>query len=587
MTKNGEDVQKIRNAEFPRDLPSELEENIMIVVCESDSINWSFHEGAKHNFAPTVFWTTPHVQDEDRSPPPCMSLTRFLIQHALSYIFGGVDLKSATKHTASRAAAKRKVPYITVYILSNSASHEEDIAFLFQDVPARLFRLRNTDFFTSQQLGEITKPLISVSQFAAMYAAKKDHGSPILLLNGGSAVTYMGMDKESKLLGGGACPGMSIRCRTLFDYCGENFPTIDFAKFKLITDKAKRDKKPISIFASNMEVGIAANATAEFAGQLRNIVKQFLKAVGPSDTPVTVVITGDDTETIEELLKDNCSNMIETEPDVVFPSSSKVAFCVRKNMVPYGVQQLLAANKRKRSPLDPDEELRESLVGLRVATFVQKSNDAKTVFRGSVSKVVRGKKFEEDTFVVLLDDGEKVVFDLLQLYDAMALYSEVGEETKEENKEEWVGEKREALTKVQVNLEENNDKIKKRKIELDAAKKKDGSIIKTVCPEEKSKAKEEECKAKKRPRPNPKKEMGDPKKYVGLRVAKFFDDPTEEDQDNQIIYFGTIDRFTTGKSLWHVTYDDNDEEEFDFNEIRSVILLYTKNNKDDEKHISG
>ena len=57
MTKNGEDVQKIRNAEFPRDLPSELEENIMIVVCESDSINWSFHEGAKHNFAPTVFWT--------------------------------------------------------------------------------------------------------------------------------------------------------------------------------------------------------------------------------------------------------------------------------------------------------------------------------------------------------------------------------------------------------------------------------------------------------------------------------------------------------------------------------------------------
>jgi hypothetical protein len=57
MTKKGEDVQEITNAEFPRDLPSELEENIMIIVCESDSINWSFHEGAKRNFAPTVFWT--------------------------------------------------------------------------------------------------------------------------------------------------------------------------------------------------------------------------------------------------------------------------------------------------------------------------------------------------------------------------------------------------------------------------------------------------------------------------------------------------------------------------------------------------
>ena len=105
-------------------------------------------------------------------------------------------MKSATKHSASRAAAKRKVPSITVYVLSNSVDHENDISFLFQDVPARLFRLRNTDFFTSLQLGEITKPLISVGQFAAMYAAKEDHGSPILLLNGGSAITYMGMDKD-------------------------------------------------------------------------------------------------------------------------------------------------------------------------------------------------------------------------------------------------------------------------------------------------------------------------------------------------------------------------------------------------------
>jgi len=579
MTKIGHTVQGITNAEFPQDLPSELEENIIFIVCESDSINWSFHEGAKHNFAPTVFWTTPHVQEEDRSPPPCMSLTRFLCQHALSYIFGGVDLKSATKHSASRAASKRKVPSITVYILSNSANHEEDISFLFQDIPARLFRLRNSDFFTSQQLGEITKPLISVGQFAAMYAAKEDHGSPILLLNGGSAITYMGMNKESKILGGGACPGMSIRCRTLFDYCSKDFPTIDFDKYKQITDKAKKDKKPISIFASNMEVGIAANATAEMAGTLRNIVKQFLKAVGPSDTPVTVVITGDDTETLEQLLKENCSDMVETEPDVAFPSSSEVTFCVRKNMVPYGVQRLLTANKRKRSPLDPDEEIREALVGLRVATFLKKSNDTKTIFRGSIGRVIHGKIFGEDTYVVFIDDGENIVFDLVQLYDAMSLYGEVGEQTKEENKQDWVGEKREASTKVQVNLEGNNDKIKKRKSELDAAKKKDGSIIKIVCPEENNRS-------KKRQRSSPKKEEDDTKKYIGQRIAKYFDDPTPEDPDHQVIYFGTIDTFSRDNLLWHIKYDDGDEEEFDFGEIRAAILLYSKNNNGDEKNHS-
>lgn len=580
MTMKGENIQAISNAEFPRDLPSDLEENIIVIVCESDSINWSFHEGAKHNFAPTVFWTTPHVQEEDRSPPPCMSLTRFLCQHALSYIFGGVDLKSATKHSASRAAAKRKIPSITVYMLSNSTNHEDDISFLFKDVPTRLFRLRNTDFFTSQQLGEITKPLISVGQFAAMFAAKEDYGSPILLLNGGSAITYMGMDIESKLLGGGACPGMSIRCRTLFDYCSKDFPTIDFDKYKQITDKAKFDKKPISIFASNMEVGIAANATAELAGQLRNIVKQFLKAVGPLDTPVTVVITGDDTETLEQLLKENCSDMIETEPDVKFPSSSEVTFCVRKNMVPYGVQHLLAANKRKRSPLDPDEEIREALVGLRAATCVKNSNSSKTILRGSIGRVFRGKIFEEDSYLLLLDDGEKIVLDLLQLYDAMALYAEVGEETNEANKELWVGEKREALSKVQGDLEGNNDKIKKRKIELDAAKKKNGSIIKTVCPEEKSRS-------PKRQKSSAKNEEDDHKKYIGQRIAKFFDDPTPENPDNQIIYFGTIDRLSADKSLWHIKYDDDDEEEFDFSEIRAAILLHAKNRNNDVKNLSG
>ena len=364
---------------------------------------------------------TPHVQDEDRSPSPCTSLTRFLCQHALSYIFGGVDLKSATKQSASRAAAKRKVPSITAYILSNNANHEKDISFLFQDVPTRLFRLHNKNFFTSQQLGEITRPLISVGQFAAMYAAKEDHGSPILLLNGGSAITYMGMDKESKLLGGGACPGMSIRCRTLFDYCSKDFPNIDFEKYKQITEKAKDDNKPISIFASNMEVGIAANATAELAGQLRNIVKQFLKAVGPSETPVTVVITGDDIETLEQLLKKNCSGMVETEPDVAFPSSSEVTFRMRKNMVPYGVQYLLTANREKRSPLDPDEEIRDTLMGLRIATFSTDATDFQGICRGLIVRIVRGERFEEDTFVVLLDSGKNVFLDLLQLYGELTL----------------------------------------------------------------------------------------------------------------------------------------------------------------------
>ena len=159
----------------------------------------------------------------------------------------------------------------------------------------------------------------------------------------------------------------------------------------------------------------------------------------------------------------------------------------------------------------------------------------------------------------------------------MALYAEVGEETKEENKEDWVEEKREVLTKVQVDLETNNDKIKKRKVQLDTAKKKDGSIINTV-------RLEEQNKTKKRKRASAEKKNDDPKKYVGQRIAKYFDDPTDEDPGHQVIYFGTIDKFSNDNALWHIKYDDDDEEEFDYTEIRAAILLYAKSKNEDSKN---
>lgn len=359
---------------------------------------------------------TPHIQDEDRSPTPCLTLHRFLSKHAMTLIFGGGEMKDATKQSASRAAAKRKVPSVSIYVLSNSRDHERDLVQLFRDVPSRLIRLRPSNFFTSKQLGGLSESMLSVGQYAAMYAAKKDHGSPILLLTGGNAITYVGIDKDSKFLGGGACPGMSIRCRSLFDFCTKDFPSVDFHEYKKITDKARLDKKPISLFATNMQVGIAANATAELAGHLRNIIKQFLKLVGPADTPATVVVTGEDLEILGQLLKEDCSGLIETEPDVAYPSSDKIAFTLRKNLTHYGVEHLLLANQKKRPIPNPDEETRDRFIGLRVATFKKPS---KTTFRGSISRIVPGKKLEEDTFVVLLDDGETVYLDFLQIYGTL------------------------------------------------------------------------------------------------------------------------------------------------------------------------
>jgi len=157
--------------------------------------------------------------------------------------------------------------------------------------------------------------------------------------------------------------------------------------------------------------------------------------------------------------------------------------------------------------------------------------------------------------------------------DSLSLYKEVSEEDKEENNEDWVGEKREALTKVQANLEGKNDQIKKRKIELEIGKQEDGSIVNTL-----ARSKQEKRGAK---RQRSEKE-DNPKKYIGQRIAKYF----PEDDDSETMYFGTIDRYSSKSSLWHVMYDDDDQEEFDKDEIRAGILLYAKNKDGDKKNRS-
>ncbi len=48
---------EITNAELPRDIPSDLEDKFLVIICEPDSVHWSIHEGTKHGFAPLVFWT--------------------------------------------------------------------------------------------------------------------------------------------------------------------------------------------------------------------------------------------------------------------------------------------------------------------------------------------------------------------------------------------------------------------------------------------------------------------------------------------------------------------------------------------------
>ena len=49
------------------------------------------------------------------------------------------------------------------------------------------------------------------------------------------------------------------------------------------------------------------------------------------------------------------------------------------------------------------------------------------MIRGSVDRVIVGKTLEEDTFLVLLDGGGKVVLDLVQLYGTFICFDSMNE----------------------------------------------------------------------------------------------------------------------------------------------------------------
>jgi len=251
---------------------------------------------------------------------------------------------------------------------------------------------------------------------------------------------------------------------------------------------------------------------------------------------------------------------------------------------------LLQANAGKKPApgSDTDDEYRERLVGLRgarAASFNVNNQVKGGIFRGTIVLVLHesGKSLQEDTFEILFDnDGERQVLDLVELYDALALYMEVGEETEEENKLDWVAKKRETSKNVQACLLKKFSKIQKRQEELDAILETEGSIAKVLgIPPLVQRG-------KKRSRPSDGKHPN-PQQFVSKRIAKWFEGPDPDDPTKSVssLFFGTIDYISNqeGKETWwHVTYDDDDMEDFDIRQVRQGIADYEKNKSKDPKN---
>jgi hypothetical protein len=166
--------------------------------------------------------------------------------------------------------------------------------------------------------------------------------------------------------------------------------------------------------------------------------------------------------------------------------------------------------------------------------------------------------------------------------DAFKLYMEVGEMANGEKL------KINQLTKSIAQMDEKIPKLKLEEQQRAAAREEE------VKRKEEVEAKRKQAQSSKRSRapskgPPAKKirkgndANGENKKtmYINKRVAKAFEGRVGESE----IFYGTIDKITNAKEpyYWHITYDDDDEEEFDEQDITKALKLYQTHRADDPK----
>jgi pantothenate kinase type III len=486
-------VESIASASFPQDAPNRLEEKIISIVCGNTHLHWAVHEGQSSDFVPILFWryvpymklfrgnsfsclllifniisdlsflllillySTPPMAKEEQEDDPTVTLGRHLPLQAQAHIFGATDAKQS-KAVAAQAAAQRRIPALSIYVLSTNPEHEATIPFLFQDIPHRICKLNAEDFFTKEQ-GVYDG--LGVDRVATLKGAIAQHRLPCLVLDGGTALTYTAMNRKEQIMGGGILPGLAMRFRAMHDNCGR-LPYITHEDLKpffnnggqekvdgnVTNEDAAEKKEPMPTFAMDTRTQMMASTFSEVACGLRNVVKQWLVQVKEEPQPDSeegkkgeekkegseegkegdekeedstkpvVVFTGGDGALLHKLMKKDHDFLVSPEPNASVPHG-EFDMHFFKHLIHNGVAACLSEKVKEVSKKSktPEDELRLAVLGQRLAkNFEVADYNGDFVYRGTVMKILPGETIEDDLFEIRYDDGDNESMELEELF---------------------------------------------------------------------------------------------------------------------------------------------------------------------------
>ena len=360
-------------------------------------------------------------------------------------IFGSDDA-APSKAVANSVAASKRIPALTIYIISNDNEDDESLKFLFSDVPNRMFKLKFSEFIDDSSDGDNHMNDISSARAASLAAASDLYKNvPVLIFDAGHNLSYTAMNANGKLLGGGIGPGINCRFRAFHDYSRSGMPRVSFDEYKKIIQTSLENDEPLQIFSREAKKQFMADTFCEIAGKCRSVVKHFLAQAkkereeseangsandmdvddaGHPSLPV-VVVTGADSALIEKCLKPHHARLVPEEPNTSVPSE-EFSMYLMKHLPHYGIAHILKGHAAEaQEALENDEafRIRSELIGNRVAKqFGLADTDGDYTYRGSIVSIKVGplgpndKALEKDWFFVRFDDGDEEHLDIIGLY---------------------------------------------------------------------------------------------------------------------------------------------------------------------------
>lgn len=577
-------------SEWKTAVPHPEEPKILCVVIGNSSYSWSMLQSKNDDFVATLFWRTPCITAKETKSISSFQLLANLLPNVIhDEVFGNEG--QADKAHALQHAAARKSPCLSVYIVSTNKENERGLAYAFSDIPNRIFRIENTDFFSRENGCYDT---FGVDRAACLYSGFKLGRFPLLVIDGGTAMTYTGLDAKGKIMGGGISPGLCARFRSLSDYCG-NLPSISFEEFNGLDE--------LPAFATDTRTSMITSIFQEVGVHSRNIVKQFLKELRNrsdgateesqkeptlvSEKKPTIYVTGGDSGFLMRCLR---------KPDEL--PLAHLDIKEAKHLASYGIGHLINEKSKEAGEPTPEDALRLKLLGQRVAKqFTDPDIDGDLVYRGTIVSVSPGKKdMDDDLYKIRYDDGDGEEFTLDEVYDALKKYAQVGEketaspriwtkERRDDRKEGSESSAKQLLEEVptlRATLEKKAEKVK--------AKAKAATVATAAASEVPEKAENATPNSVKRPRiaESSERQLGETKKakqestisqlpgqrYLGLRVAKYFPIENDEGELVDILYNGKVVSYEADFKFWHIEYSDGDEEDFDETELKKAIQLY-------------